>query len=126
MATIKSHTDLEQCKRLKEILSTTESADMFCSDVLFDGKHKYGFYYLETYGFKTFEDTKSRESKNLSFLPCWSLAALIGMFTEYTFIIMTDGNEFKIDIPIRHCKWFPSLLDAAFELVVWLKMNPKI
>lgn len=73
---MKNHTDLKQSKVLAKILST-ESADMFYSDIFIDEKHKYNFHYLETYGFKTFEDTKQKESKHLSFFPCWSLTTLL-------------------------------------------------
>ena len=60
-------------------------------------------------------------------LPAWSMTALLGMLAEQSFIIKTIENEFNIDIPIRHCKiWFPSLFDAAFEMVVWLKENDKL
>ena len=60
-------------------------------------------------------------------IPAWSLSALLGILTEQDFIIKTVGNEFNIDIPIRHCKiWFSSLLDAAFEMVCWLLENKNI
>ena len=72
---MKSYTDIKQSKKLAEFLPL-ESADMFYSDIFIDEKHKYNSHYLETYGFKTFEDTKQKESKHLSFLPCWSLSAL--------------------------------------------------
>jgi len=55
------------------------------------------------------------------YIPAWSLTALLGILTEQDFIIKTIGNEFNIDIPIRHCKiWFSSLLDTTFEMVCWL------
>ena len=76
MATIKSYTDIEQSQVLSKILPL-ESADMFYADLLVDSKHKYISHYLETYGFKKFEDTKTRESEHLGFIPCWSLAALL-------------------------------------------------
>jgi hypothetical protein len=81
MVTIKSFTSLEQSQRLAEILNH-ESADMFYADLLDDNKHKYNVHILESYGLKTFEDTKTRESKRLSFLPCWSLSALLNVMPK--------------------------------------------
>lgn len=81
MATIKSYSDLEQSRRLAEILPL-ESADMFYADLLDDNKHKYNVHLLESYGIKTFEDTRTRESKRLSFLPCWSLSALLNVLPK--------------------------------------------
>ena len=64
-------------------------------------------------------------------MPAWSLSALLGILAEQDFIIksLERNNEYQynIDIPSRHCKiWFSSLLDAAFEMVVWLKENGKL
>lgn len=73
---MKAYTDLEQSKKLAEILPL-ESADMFYADLLVDGVHKYNLHPLESYGFKTFEDTKLKASDHLGFVPCWSLAALL-------------------------------------------------
>lgn len=85
MATIKAYTDLEQSRELAKFLSH-DSADMFYSDIFTDEKHKYNFHYLETYGFKTFEDTKLKESKHLSFIPCWGQSAL------YNILPVVIGN----------------------------------
>jgi hypothetical protein len=62
---------------------------------------------------------------------CWSLAALLNILAKQDFIIksLKRNNEYQynIDIPSRHCKiWFSSLLDAAFEMICWLKENKKI
>ena len=78
METIKSHTDLSQSLTLSKILCH-ETADMFYADILVEGKHKYFVHSLETYFIKTFKDTEVRKSNNLNFIPCWSLAALLGV-----------------------------------------------
>ena len=64
-------------------------------------------------------------------IPAWSLSALTDILSKQDFIIksLERNNEYQynIDIPIRHCKiWFSSLLDAAFEMVCWLKENNKL
>ena len=122
MATIKLYTDIEQSKKLAEILPL-ESADMF---------------YHYNVGVKSYyEDTPRVIQVNNHFaffhrdIPCWSLAALLGILAEQDFIIksLERNNEYQynIDIPSRHCKiWFSSLLDAAFEMVCYLKENNKL
>ena len=92
MATIKSYTDLEQSRKLAEILPL-ESADMFYNEepedetypkdivdteypmVLREG-HKH---LLEAYG-----------------IPCWSLSALLGVLPDYTLQTNTDGTVFVV------------------------------
>ena len=77
---MKSYTDLEQSKKLAEILPH-KSADMFCADV-FNKKeetHSYNFHILSTWGCNTFEELKDRENKFVCFIPVWSLAALLGV-----------------------------------------------
>jgi hypothetical protein len=79
MAAIKSYTDLEQSKKLAEILPN-ESADMY-----------YG--YMEDKAcFLPYSDT---EVKALC-LPCWSLASLLGVLHYYTLQTNTDGTVFVV------------------------------
>lgn len=69
-------------------------------------------------------------------IPAWSLSVLLNILADQSFRIKAEskwkdtikvGYEFNIAIPIRHCKiWFPSLLDAAFEMVCWLKKEEYI
>lgn len=104
----KSYTSIEQSKTLAEILPI-ESADM-----IYPSDFDFPFVWIE----------KPKKDKNAT--PCWSLAALFSILAEQDFRINAIGNKFNIDIPIRHCKiWFSSLLDAAFEMVVWLKKMGK-
>ena len=122
---MKAYTDLEQSKKLAEILPL-ESADM-CWKRIYDENHMMSDYRIELIPYRFYSGFG---------FPAWSLAALLGILAEQHFIIKANtnwkdmikvGNEFNIDIPIRHCKiWFPSLLDAAFEMVCWLKENGKI
>ena len=72
MATIKSYTDLEQSKKLAEILPL-ESADMsYTWD--FDDEQ----YYISIEKFSNWRVPKYAESeKHKQAIPCWSLAALM-------------------------------------------------
>ena len=108
-------TDIEQSKKLLELGIDVKTADMFW-DTLFAKKPEAQVnndHFIDEY------DDEHR-------VPAWSLSALLDILSEQSFIIKTIQNEFNIDIPIRHCKiWFSSLLDAAFEMVVWLLENKK-
>lgn len=112
---IKSYTDIEQSKKLAEILPL-KSADMcYVND-----------------GTATKIDTKSYrvrysmwKDSAVQIIPCWSLPALLGILAEQRFIIksLDSNDEYKylIDVPSKYCKVrHSSLLDAAFEMVYWI------
>ena len=91
MATIKSYTDLEQSKKLAEILPH-ESADMYwsrCTITDFgDGVLKVS-YTVEPCNISQFRNTKED-------IPCWSLSALLGVLPDYTLQTNTDGTVFVV------------------------------
>ena len=78
MATIKSYTDIEQSKKLAEILPI-ESADMWwsrCTITDFgDGVLKVS-YAIEPCNISQFRNTKED-------IPCWSLAALLKLIPNF-------------------------------------------
>lgn len=145
MATIKSYTDLEQSEKLAEILPV-ESADM-----VYFGIHQGmdGKYY--TSGTNTEDDVvpiyknfcikvfaKITESDVINQLPCWSLAALLGLMPtdekKDEYYVDTESHSDYYTVSYRNC-WDgcihseyskESLLDAAYEMVVWLKENKKL
>lgn len=124
-------TSIKQSEKLIELGIDVNTADMFYADLLINGKHKYNPHLLESYEFKTFEETKVHTTDHLGFIPAWSLTALLNILAEQHFIIKSsernDEYQYNIDIPSRHCKiWFSSLLDAAFEMICWLKENNKL
>ena len=122
--TIKSYTDLEQSKKLAEILPI-ESADMFYSDLLVDGNHKYNIHPLESFGFKTFEETKLKTSDHLGFIPCWSLAGLISVLPLVDF---TTPQLIGTPKTLYRCMYNDNLkshaydnpIDACVEMIVKL------
>ncbi len=130
MATIKLYTDIEQSKKLAEILPL-ESADMFCADVFDKEKetHSYNFHILSTWGCNTFEELKDRENKFVCFIPCWSLAALFGILNEnkichyndrYYCQYMNEGDEF----PIYSTAEYDNPVDACVDMAEKLhKLN---
>ena len=84
MATIKSYTDLEQSKKLAEIL-TLESADM-----------RYQVHYDNKNNIKYIPRFISTIIPLRVDIPCWSLASLLGVLPDYTIQTNTDGTVFVV------------------------------
>ena len=74
MATIKSYSDLQQSKKLSEILPL-ESADMYYED---DISVEFGHGWHSQH------------------IPCWSLAALLGVLPDYSLQTNIDGTVFVV------------------------------
>ena len=102
---MKSYTDLEQSKKLAEILPI-ESADMFWPNAPI-----------------TVPCIKDGNPMGVN-IPCWSLAALLELMPGVNFY--KSGNKIKIENAYRTIRNDISLIDAAFEMVCWLKENGKI
>lgn len=105
---MKSYTDLEQSKKLSEILPI-ESADMYywCGEDLRIGGHK---------------------AMDIDYdIPCWSLSALIKMLPK-GFLLMDNQGESESGLfsvwvsgfSNPHI-WRNNPVDAAFEMICWLK-----
>ena len=149
---MKAYTDLEQSKKLAEILPI-ESADM-CHKCIGDESYDiivkpYSEYY-EKYKLLVI-------SKDFNAVPCWSLAALIKLLPS-EFTTENKFGKYKYEIKIRkykltdnvdiyqiaygNYKWYEDgshswkdmintgqkeeLLDVAFDMVCWLKENGNI
>ena len=78
MATIKSYTDLEQSKKLAEILPL-ESADMHYNNASIKGINYVDEYRAELMDYNTAQKVLSKYLINPIFgiIPCWSLASLL-------------------------------------------------
>ena len=143
MATIKSYSDLQQSRKLAEILPL-ESADMFLA---INGTIPMVSKYIDD-GFITADNTA---------IPCWSLAALMnllpseftekGKYSETTYEIDIRKYALTKDVDIYqiaygnykfyedgNSSWKDmintgekeNLIDAAFEMICWLKENNKL
>ena len=119
MATIKSYTDIEQSKKLAEILPI-ESADMWwsrCTITDFgDGVLKVS-YAVEPCNISQFRNTKED-------IPCWSLAALLKLIPNFNMFKRTI--ECRIETTNHLVDKVCEPIDAAFEMICWLKENNKI
>lgn len=106
---MKSYTDLEQSKRLAEILPL-ESADMrFCFSHTLGGRIT-GHYPMI-----------GREP-SLGTIPCWSLAALLSVLPEGTRLLKSATDDtYHCDCPKGNIdKWFDNSIDACVAMIVKL------
>ena len=125
MGTIKSYTDIEQSKKLAKILPL-ESADMVLlheepyetSDSKFDGLHQVLCVPFNKYG-----KLWRQKYKNISYFPCWSLAALLNLLPEIQGgkpIIALDDNYITYPhMSDLHTK-SDNLVDACYEMILKL------
>lgn len=120
---MKSYTDLEQSKKLAEILPL-ESADMCYPLPCEEG------------------DKPLLEEGGFGSTPCWTLSALLGILPyhlivcniRYAFSMykglnkngetyMISYNNYNSDLCLYETFYYNNPIDAAFEMVVWLKEN---
>lgn len=139
MATIKAYTDIEQSKKLAEILPI-DIADMWYSIY---GNPKYN----PTIAYKGEQWflCQIRISRHID-IPCWSLAALLKLIPKHilrkdkihygqafipsfrweitpTAIYYTDGNDIMDHVSFRYGENNIELIDAVFKMICWLKEN---
>ena len=126
MATIKSYTDINQSKKLAEILPI-ESADGFweyhdkwCSEGdEWEGYEDYPR--AEPYLEYTRKENEWKEDK--SDIPCWSLAALLNVIPNYR--LRSEHNHCtctaKTSLELEMVAGFDNAVDACYEMV--LKLN---
>ena len=138
---MKSYTDLNQSKKLVEILPL-ESADMHYNNVSIKGINYVDEYRAELMEYNRAIKVLSKYTINPLFeiVPCWSLAALLqvlplGIYDEF------DGCDYELEInmidkmpryirlgDIYHSQ-FPydfekdTLLDNIVESIIWLNDN---
>ena len=106
---MKSYTDLEQSKKLAEILSL-ESADMY-------------WFRDDTETPKIYPKNMMKDSVSVT-LPCWSLAALLKLIPNFNMFKRTI--ECRIETTNHLVDKVCEPIDAAFEMVCWMKENNKI
>ena len=100
-------TSIKQSKKLVELGIDTSTADMFVSP---EG------------GIANFPILSSEGSSYNE--PAWSLSALLELFDDKAGIAKEYNTWFAYDNGRNHCtKHYDNLIDAAFEMVCWLKEN---
>ena len=126
MATIKSYSDLQQSKKLAEILPL-ESADMHWQDASKEYENPYGIYdrYFRLVAGNSSKIINNKRDFRKGFvLPAWSLSALLGVLPEgYSFVLTKsfNGKDYycKLDgKPIETMAYNP--VDACYEMIIRL------
>ena len=104
---MKSYTDLEQSKKLAEILPL-ESADMHYYKNLFGD-------YIE--GLYNSNDLKEGcELKGIEYIPCWSLAALLNILPSST-LDSSNDHHYRLHCMERFTEWYGNPIDACYEMI---------
>ena len=98
---MKSYTDIEQSKKLAEILPI-ESADMFYRDNGIDVKLMW-----------------EHIAQNVT-NPCWSLTALLNVLQSAT-LDSSNDHHFRIHCMERYTEWYDNAVDACYEMILKLK-----
>jgi hypothetical protein len=122
---MKSYTDIEQSKKLAEILPI-ESADYH---YIAQGEESYIYPY-------SLSSDAIEQYKNIKYIPCWSLAALLNYLREIGFFpnIEVDEHDVKMNISYydeEEGKLLNSVhdirvkagtfVDACYEIIIELK-----
>lgn len=105
----KAYTDLEQSKKLAEILPL-ESADMGWN-VFVDGTARI----LPINDWDLVKDG----SGNVKFYPAWSLSALYSVLPTFTFD-SSDDKYFRIHCYKKFSEWYDNPVDACYEMIIKL------
>ena len=133
-------TDIDQSKKLIKLEVDINNVDMTYVSMKDYGENTYHL----TVG-KTDVDWAKDELGNLNwndvyekYIPAWSLSALLGLMPtddkKDEYYVVAESHSDYHTVSYRNC-WDgcihseyseESLLDAAFEMVVWLKENNKI
>ena len=104
MATIKSFTSLEQSKKLAKILPL-ESADMRYAP------------FGDTHPWFLSNDLIEKDS-----IPCWSLAALLGVLPNYQLQTQDDGIGILCSCNVKfNIVTANNPVDACYEMIIKLK-----
>lgn len=109
---MKSYTDIEQSKKLAEILPI-ESGDMWYS---YYGNPKYNL--TIAYEGKQWFLCHIRNSSYTD-IPCWSLAALLNVLPSAT-LDSSDDHHYRIHCMERYTEWYDNAVDACYEMIIRL------
>ena len=107
MATIKSYTDIEQSKKLAEILPI-ESADMEYMFLKKDGSKVSNVPFVRD-GFEEPECC-------YIFIPCWSFAALLGVLPSAT-LDSSNDHHYRVHCEEMFTDWYDNAIDACVEMI---------
>ena len=120
---MKSYTDLSQSKKLAKILPL-ESADMYWLNRHIDlTETKYEVFVIDKSNkYVDFFKSYAVAIDNNEIIPCWSLAALLGVLPDYTLQTNTDGTVFVVCDSKKPMisDAYENPIDACYELILKL------
>ena len=111
MATFKSYTDIEQAKKLAEILPL-ESADMYYMET---SPNNYTVSILQ----RLERDMLHNQAEHYKMFPCWSLTALLNVLPSAT-LDSSNDHHFRIHCMGRYTEWYDNAIDACYEMILKL------
>ena len=111
MATFKSYTDIEQAKKLAEILPL-ESADMYYMET---SPNNYTVSILQ----RLERDMLHNQAEHYKMFPCWSLTALLNVLPSAT-LDSSNDHHFRIHCMERYTQWHDNAVDACVEMIIRL------
>ena len=120
---MKSYTDLEQSKKLAEILPL-ESADMTWCNNSIKGINYTDKFSANLYTVKEMKDVFDEAlvgwDKYWELVPCWSLSALLDVLPKYE--LNNFGNTIKLDVNLESLatEGDETLLDLVVNMIIHL------
>ena len=132
MATIKSYSDLQQSKKLAEILPL-ESADMYYEEVCNLPKVIVGNYILHN---QCMEDKDYKKLSNPVLSPAWSLAVLLDVLpvlerrgyqkAKPRLLYNMNINKWIVDSHVYTTDAYDNPVDACVDMIIRLSENELI
>lgn len=115
---MKAFTDIEQSKKLAEILPI-ESADIWYAEV-YEGKIVGYDYIISDTPYYSLSFTKPSENNysqnTVKDIPCWSLTALLGVIPSAS-LDSSDDHYFRIHCKDKFSEWHNNPIDACVEII---------
>lgn len=129
---MKYYTSIKQSKKLLELGLNYETADMFYDGI--QDLYKEKVYNIPENGssitVRTGHIITERGIKNNLLLPCWSLGALLNLIPlPVLFMEITGGcitwvcEAHKLDGKIIHAKVGIDIIEAIYNMMIWLLEN---
>ena len=109
---MKSYTDIEQSKKLAEILPI-ESVDMYYSDNEYP---KQITKYHITYANVLYGSYDINYFDIYGYVPCWSLAALFDILPSST-LDSSDNHRYRFRCMERYTEWYDNAIDACVAMI---------
>lgn len=121
MTTIKSYTDLDQSKKLAEILPL-ESADMHYNNVSIKGINYVDEHRADLMEYNRAIEVLSKCTINPLFkvIPCWSVGALIELMPSGVRISKNCDGNYDLGYRNFDTKEYLYMIDACYEMIIKL------